>query len=123
MYAANNEGINILGAILCRLSGTDKLGRKIGTGEMIYVSDSTNLFYLSHHAMTQLQIIDSHFPQIGAHSSISGVCINNQETDLCGSSENVGQPHGVPHWGRFWGGSKYDYKIQVAIKKRLTVKK
>ena len=40
-----------------------------------------------------------------------------------GSSENVVQPHGVPHWGRFWGGSKYDYKIQVAIKKRLTVEK
>ena len=92
MYAANNEGINILGAILCRLSGTDKFGHKIETGEMIYVSDSTNLFYLSRHAMAQLQIIDSHFPQIGAHSSISGVCINNHETNLCDCPARTNPP-------------------------------
>ena len=59
---------------------------------MIYVSDSTNLFYLSRHAMAQLQIIDSHFPQIGAHSSISGVCINNHETNLCDCPARTNPP-------------------------------
>ena len=65
MYAANNEGITILGAIFARLSGLKKNGERIETAEMIYVTDSTNLFYLSRRAMEQLQIISHDFPSIG----------------------------------------------------------
>ena len=43
MYAANNEGINILGAVFARLSGNDENGSRLETAEMIYVSDTTNL--------------------------------------------------------------------------------
>ena len=66
MYAANNEGINILGATFVRLSGTDSHGSSLETAEMVYVSDSTDLFYLNRHAMEQLHIIGPDFPRIGA---------------------------------------------------------
>ena len=65
MYAANNEGINILGAILVRLSGRDSRGTYVETAEMVYVTDSTNLFYPSRHAMEQLSIIVPDFPKVG----------------------------------------------------------
>ena len=41
MYAANNENIEILGAILVRLSGLDVHGNHIETAEMVYVTNST----------------------------------------------------------------------------------
>ena len=73
MYAANNEGIRILGAVLLRLSGKDATGHLLETAEMVYVSDSTDLFYLSRHAMEQLRIIGPDFPAVGgvAHQSYS----------------------------------------------------
>ena len=36
---------------------------------MVYISDSTDLFYLSRHAMEQLQIIGPNFPSVGAFAS------------------------------------------------------
>jgi len=71
MYAANNEGINILGAVFARLSGTDQNGKRIETAEMIYVSDTADLFYLSRHTMEQLKIISQDFPTIGTAASLS----------------------------------------------------
>ena len=71
MYAANNEGINILGAVFARLSGNDENGNRLETAEMIYVSDTTDLFYLSRHAMEQLKIIGPNFPRVGAAASLS----------------------------------------------------
>ena len=66
MYAANNEGIRILGAIFLRLAGKDANGRVFETAEMVYVSDSTDYFYLSRHAMEQLKIIGPDFPSVGS---------------------------------------------------------
>jgi len=66
MCAANNEGIQIKGAVFARLSGTNNLGQRIETAEMIYITDSTDLFYLSLRAMENLQIIDKNFPTINA---------------------------------------------------------
>lgn len=65
MYAANNEGIRILGATFARLSGTDKKGGRVETAEMVYITDSTDLFYLSRRAMEELGIINHDFPSIG----------------------------------------------------------
>ena len=64
MRAANNEGIQIKGAIFTRLSGTNNLGQRVETAEMIYVTESTDLFYLSRRAMENLQIITKDFPSI-----------------------------------------------------------
>ena len=68
MFAANNEGINILGAVFIRLSGKTRQGRNVETAEMVYVTDSTDVFYLGRNALEQLRIIDQDFPQLGAAS-------------------------------------------------------
>ena len=66
MYAANNEGITIKGAVFTRLSGINKLGDRIETAEMIYITDLTDHFYLSRRAMENLQFITPDFPTINA---------------------------------------------------------
>ena len=71
MFAANNEGINILRAVFARLSGADRDGNRIETADMIYISDTTDLFYLSRHTMEQLKIISPDFPTIGSAASLS----------------------------------------------------
>ena len=58
-------------AVFARLSGNDESGNRLETAEMIYVSDTTNLFYLSRHAMEQLKIIGLNFPRVGAAASLS----------------------------------------------------
>lgn len=66
MFAANDECIHILGAVFLRLSGATAAGDIVETAEMVYITDSTKLFYLSRHAMEQLRIIGPDFPRIGA---------------------------------------------------------
>ena len=44
IVAANREKINILGAILLRLSGTDALGNTHTAAVMVYVTPDTNIF-------------------------------------------------------------------------------
>ena len=72
-----DENIDILGAILLRLSGFDNLGNRIEAAEMVYVSNSTKLFYLSRQAMEQLRIIGPNFPIVGSVSSedIGGISL------------------------------------------------
>jgi len=82
MYAANNEGIKIIGAFFARLSSHDDQGKPIEAAEMIYVSDSTDLFYLSRHAMQQLKIIAPSFPAVGAAASINDT---RAQADTCGA--------------------------------------
>lgn len=71
MIAANNEGINVLGAVFVRLAGTDSAGNRLEAAEMVYVSDSTDFFYLSRNGMEQLHIISSNFPVVGEVASVS----------------------------------------------------
>ena len=71
MLAANNEGINILGAVFIRLSATDTVGRQLTASEMVYVSGSTDLFYLSRNGMQQLRIISPQFPVVGEAASVT----------------------------------------------------
>lgn len=73
MYAANNEGIKIVGAFFGRLSGCDRQGKHVEAPEMIYVTSSTDLFYLSRQGMEKLNIIPSNFPTLGAAASISNL--------------------------------------------------
>ena len=66
IYAADNEGITIKGAAFTRLSGINKLGDRIETAEMVYITDSTDQLYLSRRAIENLQIITPVFPTISA---------------------------------------------------------
>ena len=66
MVAANSERINIVGAILVRLSGLDDHGRNYTAPIMVYISSSTKRFYLSREALIQLGVISKDFPRVGA---------------------------------------------------------
>ena len=66
MLAANHEEIEIAGATLIRLSGTDIRGKMHTAPIMVYVSPSTKKFYISREALIQLHVIDRDFPKVGA---------------------------------------------------------
>ena len=73
MVAANREEITISGAIFLRLSAKDSLGNTFTAPVMVYVSPSTNRFYLSRQALIQLCVIPKNFPQVGAFMETSGI--------------------------------------------------
>ena len=66
MVAANREEIAIDGALFIRLSGLDVMGNTHTAPVMVYVSPSTERFYLSRQALVQLKVISKDFPRIGA---------------------------------------------------------
>ena len=47
MYAANNHGIKILGAVILRLSGPSRSGKILETRQVTYVTNDSNKFFLS----------------------------------------------------------------------------
>lgn len=72
MTAANNNRIDIAGALVLRLSGETVTGKSLSTRQVVYFSDSTDRFFLSRQACVALKIIPDSFPTIGeAHSSSS----------------------------------------------------
>ena len=76
MVAANQEEIEIAGAIFVRLSGKDSLGNVHTAAVMAYVSPSTTKFYLSREALVQLD-----FPP---HWHISRILSHkNGDSKLC----------------------------------------
>ena len=65
MHAANEKPINILGAVILRVSGTSPNNKVTETRQMTYVTnDSTNLF-LSKTACIDLGMISCDFPTVG----------------------------------------------------------
>ena len=88
MHAANNNGINILGAVILRLQGTDKQGRPVETRQLTYVTDNSDKLFLGSEACVALKIISKSFPTIGENSdnqdSINSAVTNKQEK-LCNS--------------------------------------
>ncbi|KAK3873864.1 hypothetical protein Pcinc_021155 [Petrolisthes cinctipes] len=46
ILAANNEEINVLGAVFLKLSGRNQKGEQLETATVVYVTDSTSRFYL-----------------------------------------------------------------------------
>ena len=69
MNAANNRGINIIGALPLRITGTSPSGAILSTRQLVYFSDSTNRTFLSKQACAALGIISKNFPTIGETSS------------------------------------------------------
>ena len=65
MTAANNKGINILGALPLRLSGKSLSGSTLSTRQIVYFTDSSDRLFLSKKACIALGIISKHFPTIG----------------------------------------------------------
>ncbi|CAB3996762.1 Hypothetical predicted protein [Paramuricea clavata] len=65
MYAANNHGIKILGAVILRFSGPSKSGKVLETRQITYVTNDSNKIFLSREACTELGLITESFPTVG----------------------------------------------------------
>ena len=65
MNAANEKGINILGALPLTISGISPTGSTHTTRQLVYFSDSTDKMFLSKQACSSLGIISKNFPTVG----------------------------------------------------------
>ena len=72
MHSADNHDIPVLGAVILKLSGVDQLGTKRVTRQIVYVTGSTDKFFLSREACVDLGVIPIHFPIVGEISLREG---------------------------------------------------
>ncbi|XP_068232779.1 uncharacterized protein [Palaemon carinicauda] len=80
MKAANSKGINILGAVILRFTGTNNRGKLVETRQITYVTDNSDKIYLSKEGCIALGIISSTFPCIGeATQETSSTNIQTEE--------------------------------------------
>ena len=63
---------------------------------MVYVTDSTELFYLSRHAMEELKIISPDFPAVGSASTTSDQVTVEVNSILSDTSTTVSFRHSEP---------------------------
>ncbi|KAK3704765.1 hypothetical protein QZH41_000934 [Actinostola sp. cb2023] len=64
MHAANNNGIEILGAIILRFSGKSKSNQIRETRQIVYVTDDADKLFLSRETCTALGLIPGNFPTV-----------------------------------------------------------
>ena len=65
MNAADEKGINILGAAILRFSGIGKPGHSLETRQITYITDCSDRIFLSREACIQLGMISEAFPTVG----------------------------------------------------------
>ena len=73
MHAANSNRIDILGAVILRLSGRSKSGGTHMTKQIVYVTTDADKFFLSREACIQLHMISDKFPTVGEVNEITKV--------------------------------------------------
>ena len=66
MSSIDKNAIDIVGAIILRLSGTGAGGETYETTQICYVSPTVKGFYISEQGCKQLRIIPFDFPKVGA---------------------------------------------------------
>ncbi|XP_014676386.1 PREDICTED: uncharacterized protein LOC106816320 [Priapulus caudatus] len=69
MNAANNKGINILGAAILRFSGKDTSGNTLETRQVTYITDNSDKLFISREACIRLGMIRDTFPTVGETSN------------------------------------------------------
>ena len=90
------NAIKVLGALFLRLSGTNtSTGRKATTAAMVYVTETTDLFYLSHQAINYLGYINANFPVICSTASAGIEAQPTSGLAFCGCSIHR-HPHDRP---------------------------
>ena len=65
MTAADNRPINIIGALILRISGKTSNNETLETRQVVYFTDSTSKLFLSRQACAALGLIPDQFPSIG----------------------------------------------------------
>ena len=73
MQAANSNSIEILGAVILRLTGKSKSNEIYTTKQMVYVTKDSNKLFLSREACIALHMISDKFPTIGEVNQISKI--------------------------------------------------
>ena len=84
MHTANNQQINILGAIILRISGENDLGDIVETRQLTYVTNESNRLFLSKGACIDLGMIDENFPSINEVKS-NQPHTDTSDTPICDS--------------------------------------
>ena len=77
MSAANENAIEILGALPLRISGKSDSGQTLSTRQLVYITNSTERLYLSKSACVALGLIDTNFPKIGSAAAQLSSCDSN----------------------------------------------
>jgi hypothetical protein len=80
MHAANNGGINILGAAILRFAGKDEHGGLLETRQVVYVTDKSDKIFLSREACVALGMITEKFPTVGEVLSTDSLSQPNSES-------------------------------------------
>ena len=81
ILAANREEIHVLGTIFMKLSGRSASQRRIATSAMVYVTDSTDRFYLSRTVLSQLAVLGADFPTVGSAVATASSPLQGAVTD------------------------------------------
>ena len=71
ILAANDEEVNVLGAVFLSIFGHGERDQCFETSAMIYVTDSTPRFYVSKTTLVQLEVLSADFHRIGATVAVS----------------------------------------------------
>ena len=96
MHAANNQGINILGAVILRISGRDSHGKVIETHQITYVTDNSDKLFISKEACISLGMIPESFPTIGeVRGSMTNSAADSKEPNHQ-STQNISQECSCP---------------------------
>ena len=83
MHAANDKPINILGAVILRISGVDENNNFTETRQMTYITKDSNNIFLSKAACIDLGMISDNFPTVGGTSSSSNPITDDQLSCNC----------------------------------------
>jgi hypothetical protein len=70
MKATDNRDIDILGALILRISGKSPTNASYDTRQIVYISDNINMLFLSKQTCIALGVIPQTIPTVGdVHSS------------------------------------------------------
>ena len=81
VHAANNGGIQILGAIILRFTGRSPSGQTLETRQIVYVTSDTDKLFLSREAYTALRMISENFPTVGETLHLSKAMMPDEDPD------------------------------------------
>ncbi|MEO0563056.1 MAG: hypothetical protein AAF125_13190, partial [Chloroflexota bacterium] len=88
MQAANDLRINILGALILRLSGQTDRGKTLTTRQIVYFTDNSDRFYLNKQACIALGLITPNFPTIGETNSLTITSTISEKKSSTNSTES-----------------------------------
>ena len=81
MHAANNNRIQILGAIILRFTDRSPSRQTLETRQIVYVSSDADQLFLSQEACTALRMISENVPTVGDTLHLSKAMALDEDPD------------------------------------------